>query len=201
MTTSGNSDRDAQASDELDGVRPVEPPEAVDSDELPKAPAVEEPVMPTAAEEAAARPDIEVPRVVRYALWAWVVSTLLAVSGAVLVFVMRDALIDEAIKANTNKDFTPDLIRSSITNYSWLLLVGTITVGALGILCAYKARQGTAKGRGLLTVVALFGALFQYFIGRFTIFGPASSLFALLTLLLLFLPSASAYYKAIKRAR
>lgn len=169
--------------------------------ELEKAPPPpEEPVMPTAREAAAkrARPDgtaAPVPGLLRWSFYLALLAAVIGVVGGVFLLLNKQTLIDDLIRDNTNQDLTNEQIASGTTTLLWMLMIVTVVFGALLALFGYKAQEGVKKARTMMTVLTVLVVLF-YFVLFTTPFGLLSALLALIAVALLYLPSASQYYRA-----
>ncbi len=169
--------------------------------ELEKAPPPpEEPVMPTAREAAAKRarsagPVEPVPGLLRWSFYLALLSAVIGVVGGVFLLLNKQTLIDDLVENNTNEALTNEQIASGTTTLLWLLMTVTVIFGVLLALFSYKAQEGVKKARTMLTVLTVLVVLF-YFMLFTTPFGLLSALLALIAVALLYLPSASQYYRA-----
>ena len=169
--------------------------------ELEKAPPPpEEPVMPTAREAAAKRARSAgtaepVPGLLRWSFYLALLSAVIGVVGGVFLLLNKQTLIDDLVENNTNKELTNEQIASGTTTLLWLLMTVTVIFGVLLALFSYKAQEGVKKARTMLTVLTVLVVLF-YFMLFTTPFGLLSALLALIAVALLYLPSASQYYRA-----
>ncbi|SER74214.1 hypothetical protein SAMN04487818_1057 [Actinokineospora terrae] len=150
--------------------------------------------MPT-ADEAVVRTDP--PIAVRVSFWLWALAGLLGVVGAALFFVLREdwALRQyERLRAAGDAVVTAGQVSETATGLSWWLLVGSVMFLGFFLLLAHQARRGVRKARTLLLVLAVFGALFQYSVGRVTIYGLGSALVIIVAIGLLFTRSARRFF-------
>ncbi|RLK60657.1 hypothetical protein CLV68_1166 [Actinokineospora cianjurensis] len=150
--------------------------------------------MPT-ADEAVVRTDP--PIAVRTSFWLWALAGLLGVVGAALFFALRDdwALRQyERLRAAGDAVVTAGQVAETAAGLSWWLLVGSVMFLGFFLLLAYQARRGVRKARTLLLVLAVFGALFQYSVGRVTIYGLGSALVIIVAIGLLFTRSARRFF-------
>ncbi|GAA3003612.1 hypothetical protein [Actinokineospora diospyrosa] len=156
----------------------------------------EPPVMPT-ADEAEVRTDP--PIAVRVSFWLWVLAGTLGVVGAALFFTLREdwALREyERARAAGKATFTVAELTQTAIGLSWWLLLGSIMFLGFFLLLAYQARRGVRKARTLLLVLAVFGALFQYSVGRVTIYGLGSSLVIIVAVGLLYTKGGRRFFPA-----
>ncbi len=149
--------------------------------------------MPT-ADEAEGRTDP--PRSVRVSFWLWVVAGAVGVLGAALFFALReDWARREAERARqAGQDMSAFDVLQTAKGLSWWLLLGSIVFLGFFLLLAYQARRGVRKARALLLVLAVFGVLFQYSVGRVTIYGLLSALLILIAVGLLYGRGARRYF-------
>ncbi|PPK69418.1 hypothetical protein V5P93_006940 [Actinokineospora auranticolor] len=149
----------------------------------------EPPVMPT-ADEVAARADA--PRVVRISFWVLVAAGVSGIVGAVLFLALR------ADWARLRVERAPELrlsdVQANATTLSWWLVIGTVTFLGFFVLLSTQARRGVRKARTLLLVVGVFATLFEYSIGRVTVYGLFSALLTVVGVGLLFFKSARPFY-------
>ncbi|GAA3020331.1 hypothetical protein [Actinokineospora globicatena] len=156
----------------------------------------EPPVMPT-ADEAEVRTDP--PIAVRVSFWMWVLAGALGIVGAVLFFRLRDdwALREyERFRAAGKSEVSAADLAATANGLSWWLLLGSAMFFGFFLLLAYQARRGVRKARTLLLVVAVFAALFQYSVGRVTIYGLGSSLVIIVAVGLLFGKGGRRFFRA-----
>lgn len=180
---------------------PADQPDEQLMAELEKAPPPpEEPVMPTAREAAAkrARPGAAaepVPGVLRWSFYLALLSAVIGVVGGVFLLLNKQTLIDHQLENNTNQELSNEQIASGTTTLLWMLMTVTVIFGVLLALFGYKAQEGVKKARTMMTVLTVLVVLF-YFVLFTTPFGLLSALLALVAVGLLFLPTASQYYRA-----
>ncbi len=146
--------------------------------------------MPTAAE--AGEPAVEAPAVVRVAFWVWVAAGLLGVVGAVLFFALRAEWAQGQVRNR------PELAIRDVddlaTGLSWWLVIGSTMFLGFFLLLAHQARRGVRKARTLLLVLGVFAALFEYSVGRVTIYGLLSALLVVVATGLLYAPAARRFF-------
>ncbi|OLR90738.1 hypothetical protein [Actinokineospora bangkokensis] len=153
----------------------------------------EAPVMPTAAEvEAAGEGRPPAPRPVRAAFWVFLAAGVVGLVGSVLFFALRDEWAEVQIRSSQGRDL-PDM-HETAKGLSWWLLVGSVMFLAFFALLAHAARRGERKARTLLVVLSVFAALFEYTIGRVTIYGLVAALLIIIGVVLLYLPGSRAFF-------
>jgi hypothetical protein len=151
------------------------------------------PVMPTADEAAAAGlARADAPRVVRVGFWVWIAAGLIGVVGAVLFLVLRDEWADLQLRNNPGQSASE--IRGPAAGLSWWLLSGSVMFLAFFVLLAHNARRGVRKARTLLSVLGIFAALFEYSLGRVTIYGLVSALLVIVAVGLSYAPPARRFF-------
>ncbi|WP_156758032.1 hypothetical protein [Actinokineospora pegani] len=150
------------------------------------------PVMPTADEaDEGARGDA--PGAVRAAFWVWVVAGAVGLAGAIYFFVNRENWVRAQVRLN------PDLlaldVQATATGLGAWLIAGAAMFLVFFVLLAYQARRGIRKARALLLVLGLFAALFEYTLGRVTIYGLLSALLIIIAAGMLYSPRARRFYR------
>ena len=213
MTKPGNSDPadqsvDAAKSTDTDPAPEAAPePEAVaardepepEPAELEKAPPLpaEEPVMPTAAEasRAAARRRGEMPRpkVLTYAFYASILSGAVGLASAIVLFLAKADLVDQAQEINTTRKLSAAEAEKAVTSLLWLYAVVVVALGAFLILFAYKAMDGLRRARMMALIITLILLLFDFYLFG-TQLGQFSGLLAAVTIGLMYLPSTREYF-------
>jgi hypothetical protein len=161
--------------------------------ELEKAPPIEEPVMPTAAEAARRRSDLPRPKVLRIALYFALASAAVGLYSAIELFLNKAELVSDAQKIKTAKPLTAEEAERAVTSLLWLYLVVMVAFGAFIALFVYKAQDGVRRARMMALIVALILLLFHFYFFP-TPFGQISGLFVVVTIALLYLPSTREYF-------
>ena len=217
MTKPGNSDPDEQKTDA------VEPTEAAETTEMSKAekaepedaeplmtelekapPPPEEPVMPTAREAAAKRAQAgrrfeeAAPTTLKWAFYLFVASGVVWVFGSVAALVIKQSLIDDQIKRNTDPKISPEQISSAVNQVLWLALILSVTFAVFMALFGYKATEGTRRARTLVTIFGTIVVLFHLLLNG-TLIGLLSAFLGLAALALLYSPTARAYFPPRER--
>ncbi|KID32371.1 hypothetical protein [Prauserella rugosa] len=140
----------------------------------------------------------EPPKPVNAAFWLVVAAAAVLVVAFVLQLLNKDALTDTLIQRNTDENISNDQIASGVESMLWSLIVGAVAVGALMVLFAWKARQGTRSARTVVTVLVVLVALFSLLGGGYLVIGAV--LLALVGAALMYLPSVDPYFpRVLKR--
>lgn len=162
-------------------------------EDLPEPAPAQPPVMPTAAEEAASRPDRERPAAVRYAFVVWVLAGVLGVVNAVILLLSKQDLIDYSIKNNKNPNISNEQIANGATALLWSFLVGAVVFAVFFTLFAYKAQDGVRRARLMLTMLCIVTVAFYFLVLR-TVPGLTVALLALAATTLLYLPKSNQFF-------
>lgn len=139
------------------------------------------------------------PRPVQVSFWLWIASGVVFVIAYLVVFLARQQVIDRLVEANTNPDVTPDKISSGTTVLFAMLLVGAVSFAAFFALFGWKARQGTRSARTVLTVLLLITLLFQFLLQTYTGITLIATLFGLVALALMYVPSVQPFFPKVPR--
>jgi heme/copper-type cytochrome/quinol oxidase subunit 2 len=99
--------------------------------------------------------DTDAPAVVRYAFWAWVVAAAIGLLDAVLLWSVKNSLVDQAIKNNKDPAITADQIKDGANNLVMFMLITSVVFAALYVYFAYRARAGVKSARTTLVVVGI----------------------------------------------
>lgn len=130
------------------------------------------------------------PTVVRVGYWMAVASATVVLIGAVLALSAKQTMVDAQI-ARPGQTLTPDQIRDAINLQVWLLLGFSLVLGLLVALFARKVLAAERKARVRFTIVTLLLVLFLFFFGN--LIGLVGGLFLLVSMALLFMPTATRY--------
>ena len=157
---------------------------------------MEPPVVPTAAEVAAARraEPVERPAAVRYAFVVWVLAGVFGVLNAVLMLINKRAFIDHAIEQNRSPNISNDQVASGATTLLWMFLVAAAIFAVLFTLMAYKAQEAVRRARLMLTVLCLISVVF-YLVVLQVYLSPLVAALALAGAVLLYLPKSNAFFR------
>jgi hypothetical protein len=135
----------------------------------------------------------DAPTVVRYSFWAWVSAGAVGLIDAVLLWSVKNALVDSTIKANPTMD--PGQIRTSANNLVLFVLVEAVVFGALYVFFAYRARDGIRSARTTLTVVGILHLVLSLLVpvSYLVLIGV---LLSVVGIILLWRPAARTYFSA-----
>lgn len=182
---------------------PAEPepaPKPKAKPKIEKAPPIpaDEPVMPTAREEAMRaqakrRFEEPPPRTLRISFYFLVASGLIWFASMVVSLLYKQSIIDAEIKRNTDPKLTPDQIANGVTQILWIVLIAAVTFTVFLGLFGWKAIDGTRRARTLVTIFGTVLVLFHLLLNG-TPPGILSAMFCLVGLALLWSPSARRYF-------
>lgn len=156
---------------------------------------------------------VQPPQLVRLAVALWLVAALALVVGFALMVANTDAIADaqveaweEAIRADdpqTDRDITPEQIRTGAPGLVWLLAIGGVMLALLVAVFAYRAREGTRSARSVLAALTALVAVFVLFMpAEYVNFAHWVALvLAVAALVGLFLPQASGYFPKLPVTR
>lgn len=134
------------------------------------------------------------PKLVTAAIVLWALDAIAYLGGAALVMGTHPAIVDSLVKT-APKDVTRDQINGQLTFEEFAAL----GVGVLAAVFVYLLMRGNRWARILLVVAALLQLVCQLVFGIGIVPVAAGTLFGLVGLALLFLPSANAYFAGLKR--
>ncbi|MGW7536763.1 hypothetical protein [Amycolatopsis sp. NPDC054798] len=139
------------------------------------------------------------PAAITGAFWAFVAAMLVGVAAAVFLFFSRDAVADAMRRANAQNAtrLTDAQIDQAVTIGVVAGAVLAIAFSLLHLLFAFKLRAGRNWARIVLTVLTALQVV-SLLAGRTTVVGYVSAAFAVLGVVLSFLPEASQYIAAAK---
>ncbi|GAA1025970.1 MULTISPECIES: hypothetical protein [Amycolatopsis] len=142
------------------------------------------------------------PAAITGAFWAYVAATLVGLAGAVFLFFSRDALADAMRRTNGQNAarLTDAQIDQAVTIGVIVAAMLAIAFALLHLLFAFKLRVGRNRARIVLTVLTALQVV-SLLAGRATVIGSVSAVFALVGVILSFLPQASQYIAATKADR
>ncbi|MFD4643031.1 hypothetical protein ACFWN2_37375 [Lentzea sp. NPDC058436] len=101
------------------------------------------------------------PLTIKLGYWLVAAGSALGVLAALFVLLNKQALIDAAVRANTDQKITPDMIASTMNGLVIVSLVVTVVLAGLAIWLAGKVRSGIRKSRTGLMITLLIGLFFQ----------------------------------------
>ncbi|QWF79890.1 hypothetical protein [Amycolatopsis sp. CA-230715] len=145
------------------------------------------------------------PKLVAASFWLWIVAGVVLIGGQVYSISVKQQIIDELIKANSEvklkpgqKPIAPDMIASGTSTLLWVLLVGSVVFALLIGLFAYKMREGTRSARTVLTVLTVITVAFQLVI-FYNLFSIAAAVLIVVAISLIHLPSVAGYFPKVGR--
>ena len=138
------------------------------------------------------------PILVKISFWLWVAGVTVLLLTHIIFLIIQDRFVDAAVSRNTDARFTDQQVTASTIFALWIAFVASVVFGALIVLFAYKAREGTRSARNVLVVLAVLTTLFYalLFDSQYAILAV---LLFLIALLLMYLPSVQAYFPKVGR--
>lgn len=122
--------------------------------------------------------------------WLVVAGSVLTVLAALFVLVIRQAVIDANVAANTDPARTADTITRDV-DLTWIsALAGSLVIGGLAVWFARKAKAGARKGRTSLMITVLLGLFYQL---TFSPLGVAGALVGTVGLAFFYLRESTEY--------
>ncbi|MEW2499846.1 hypothetical protein ACQPXB_26900 [Amycolatopsis sp. CA-161197] len=162
--------------------------------DLPRFP--EEPNQPPPSNEP---PRPAVPSTITVAFWAFVVSTVIGIVGALLLFGQKDDLIDAARRTN------PNLGQAQLDQAANIALIVAVVIAViialLYLLFAVKLRAGRNWARIVLTVLTVLQVLSLIAGSGGTWLSYLSALAAVIGVVFSFLGDSNAYIAAGRQVR
>lgn len=137
----------------------------------------------------------EPPKQVNTGFWLIVAASVALVLAFVLDLMDRGEFTERMIAQNTDENLSNAQIAAGVESLLWSLVVGSVAVGGLMVLFAWKARQGTRSARSVVTVLVVVIALFSLLGGGYTVI--AAVLLALGGAALMYLPSVDWYFPRV----
>lgn len=139
------------------------------------------------------------PAPVLAAFWIWIAGAVLSLVFAVITPREKSAIVDALNRAKP-----PNIAPSQYDEYANVLITTTIVTlvlfAALYVFFAYKVRAGRNWARMTLTVLVIIGVAYDAYTGALLSSG-LGLLISLVAVILVYLPSASAYFAAHRRLR
>ncbi|MFI5605830.1 hypothetical protein [Amycolatopsis sp. NPDC051903] len=176
-----------------------EQPEPQQVGDFPKAPPIsgfpKAGVDPVAVDTTADRP--KPPGSIQAAFILTIGASVVLLLGQVVFILFKQQLVDQAVKAvPAGRKVDVAQVESNANTLVWALFVGALCYGAIMVLFAYKAREGTRSARTVVTLLAVLGLVFQLGIVR-SIFSVVSSLLLVIVVILLYLPSTRDFFPKV----
>lgn len=139
------------------------------------------------------------PSTITGAFWAFVVSTVIGIVGALLLFGQKDELIDAARRTNPN--LSQDQLDQAANIALIVAVVIAVIIALLYLLFAVKLRAGRNWARIVLTVLTVLQVLSLIAGSGGTWLTYLSALAAVIGVVLSFMRDSNAYIAAGKQAR
>ncbi len=152
--------------------------------------------MPTADAAEDAAPG-RAPGVVRAGFWVLLAAGVVGIIGGSLFFALREEWARDQVKRMPDLNLA-DQTQAAI-GLSWWLVLGAAMFLSFFLLLGYQALRGVRKARTLLLVIAVFASIFEYALGRVTIYGQLSSLLTLVGIGLFYVRGARRFYPSPDR--
>lgn len=151
---------------------------------------------PAAPEQPAA---LRPPASVQVAFWIWIASAVLSLVFAVITPNQKSAIVDALTKAKP-----ANIAPNQYEQYANVLIITTIVslvlFAGLYVFFAYKVRSGRNWARMTLTVLMIIGVAYDAYTGTLLSSG-IGLLISAFAVILVYLPSANAYFAARRRLR
>jgi hypothetical protein len=136
---------------------------------------------------------------VRVAFWIWVVSAVLSLVSAVLTPREKGEIIN-ALTTAKPQGITPAQYEQYANTLIIVSIVTLVLFAALYVFFAYKVRAGKNWARMTLTVLMVIGVAYDAYTGTLLSSG-IGLLISAVAVILVYFPSASAFFAARKRLR
>jgi cation transport ATPase len=136
---------------------------------------------------------------VRVAFWIWVASAVLSLVSAVLTPREKGEIIN-ALTTAKPQGITPAQYGQYANTLITVSIVTLVLFAALYVFFAYKVRAGKNWARMTLTVLMVIGVAYDAYTGTLLSSG-IGLLISAVAVILVYFPSASAFFAAHKRLR
>jgi cation transport ATPase len=136
---------------------------------------------------------------VQVAFWIWVASAVLSVVSAVLTPRQKGDIIN-ALNNSKPQGLPPSQYQQYANTLITVSVVTLVLFAALYLFFAYKVRAGRNWARMTLTVLMVIGVAYDAYTGTLLSSG-IGLLISAVAVILVYFPSASAYFAANKRLR
>lgn len=145
------------------------------------------------------REHVDPPTPVKVSFLLWIISAVVLVAGYAYGFTVKQEIIDQVIELNNDPNISDEQLRSGVESLLWTLVIGAAVFGALFVLFAYKAREGTRSARSVLTVLVAVMVIFQLllFSNLITLIAAFGTIIALV---LMYLPSVADYFPKVPKS-
>ncbi|WP_116202024.1 hypothetical protein [Amycolatopsis circi] len=143
-------------------------------------------------------PKAQPPTPVHAAFVLAILATVVVVAGQILTVVLKQQLVDRAVEQVQKSGQKVDIaqVQANANTLVWAMLIGALCFGALLVLFAWKAREGTRSARSIVTLLAVLGIVFELGVIR-SIFSIVASLALIAMLILLYLPKVADYFPKV----
>ncbi|GAB3350782.1 hypothetical protein [Amycolatopsis echigonensis] len=143
-------------------------------------------------------PKARPPMQVHVAFVLAIVGAVIVVAGQVVVLAFKQQLVDHAVEQLRKSGQKVDVaqLQTNANTLVWAMLIGALCFGALLVLFAWKAREGTRSARSIATLLAVLGIVFELGANR-SVFALAASLALVVMLILLYLPKVADYFPKV----
>ncbi|MET9264850.1 hypothetical protein [Amycolatopsis sp. NPDC004079] len=143
-------------------------------------------------------PKAQPPTPVHAAFVLAILAALVVVAGQVLTVLLKQQLVDRAVEQVQKSGQKVDVaqVQANANTLVWAMLIGALCFGALLVLFAWKAREGTRSARSIVTLLAVLGIVFELGVIR-SIFSIVASLALIVMLILLYLPKVADYFPKV----
>ncbi|HEY4022280.1 MAG TPA: hypothetical protein VGM75_26565 [Pseudonocardiaceae bacterium] len=136
---------------------------------------------------------------VQVAFWIWVASAVVSLVSAVLTPSEKSQIIN-ALTTAKPQGIAPSQYAQYADTLITVSIVTLVLFAALYVFFAYKVRAGRSWARMTLTVLLVIGVAYDAYTGTLLSSG-FGLLISAIAVILVFFPSASAYFAAHKRLR
>lgn len=139
------------------------------------------------------------PVTVQVAFWIWIASAVLSLVFAVLIPRQKGAIID-ALNSAKPAGIAPNQYEQYANTLVVTTIVTLVLFALLYVFFAYKVRVGRNWARMTLTILLILGVVYYAYTGTLLSNG-LGLVISVIALVLVYLPSANAYFAARKRLR
>ncbi|WIX75046.1 hypothetical protein QRX50_26220 [Amycolatopsis carbonis] len=142
--------------------------------------------------------DNRAPSTVLGAFWLYLVSTVVAIAGAVVLVADKQTIVD-AIRTAGRGQLTDPQIQQAANVGLWVAVAVAVVIALIYLWLAFKLKAGRNWARITLTILTLL-QIVSLVAGRGgTVLGYLSAGAAVVALVLAFLPPSNAYLSASRR--
>ncbi|GAA1034999.1 MULTISPECIES: hypothetical protein [Amycolatopsis] len=143
-------------------------------------------------------PKAQPPLEVHAAFALAILAALVVVASQIVIIFFKHLLVDAAMKQpqQPGHALTIEQAQTNVNFFVWAMLIGALCFGALLVLFAWKAREGTRSARSIATLLAVLGIVFELGVIR-SLFSLIASLVLVAMLILLYLPKVAGYFPKV----